>query len=136
MNERQKRVLRFLMMRYAEGKWTKREEILKELFLDYPLKSDNLYAETNAVLLTRDIGIIKQKTNLIIVSNSQKGIKIGTAEEVEEAFRKEEIALARKWGKLHRQKKKSGLNNQYEMTFNGDLVLRKAFMEGYENVKS
>ena len=128
MNLRQATLLEYLTEKSHQGLWSKRKQILKDLDYLYPTSDKGIYYENSALMLTKDIRQINNEKEFTIISNSQYGVKIATASELEEQLKRDEIKLAKMWGRLHRKRKKAGLHNQLEIKMNGDIDVYNAYL--------
>lgn len=84
INERQLKLYNYLL---NQDGWTNRVEILRDLASDYNyVDYGDLYHNPSAVLLTRDINVLNNSSDIrkLIISNSQLGVKIATKKEAQE----------------------------------------------------
>ena len=104
------------------GEWTKRKKILEDLSDIYNYQGEeDLYYSTSAVKLTKDIRAINESDeDKLIISNSRKGVKMGTREETIEQLNKEKIALLKQWKRWHEKVKKANLDGQ--VTIDGNVI--------------
>lgn len=120
LNTRQWVLYEYLKLKSENGQWRKREQILEDLSEYYPLNNNvNLYYNTAASEITEDIKILNESDVIqkIIISNSQKGIKIATEEEVKTHLNNNMKNIVKRLKKHYNMINKAKLNNQYRLTF-------------------
>ena len=120
LNTRQWVLYEYLKLKSENGQWRKREQILEDLSEYYPLNNNvNLYYNTAASEITKDIKILNESDVIqkIIISNSQKGIKIATEEEVKTHLNNNMKNIVKRLKKHYNMINKAKLNNQYRLTF-------------------
>lgn len=101
INERQLKLYNYLLNQ--EG-WTNRVEILRDLASDYNyVDYGDLYHNASAALLTRDINVLNNSSDIrkLIISNSQHGIKVATKEEAKSFLLKNYAENIRRLQKHH-----------------------------------
>lgn len=136
LNNRQWVLYLYLKYQAEENNgWKKRIDILRDLSEYYSFnKTTNkkdLYYNKSAQLLTRDVreinknGIIQK----IIVSDAQKGLKLGTQEEVELSFERELMSILKKLKNYHIKVQKAKDNGQVRLTFD----LERDYIEAFIN---
>ncbi|HHX66963.1 MAG TPA: hypothetical protein GX708_02760 [Gallicola sp.] len=136
LNNRQWALYLYLKYQAEENNgWKKRIDILRDLSGHYRFNMDtdkkDLYYNKSAQLLTRDVreinknGIIQK----IIVSDAQKGLKLGTQEEVELSFERELMSILKKLKNYHIKVQKAKDNGQVRLTFD----LERDYIEAFIN---
>lgn len=132
LNDRQKRLYDYLLFRSERGLWTNREQILIDLEEWYgAISNTNLYYDANAQQLTKDIRIINNsEVEKVIISNSHKGIKVATKEELKAALEKEKISCLKRLKRYWNKVTKYELNNQCTL----EETIIQSFVKEINNV--
>ena len=130
LNAREAKLFEFLCVNC--NRHIKRKDIARALPKEYPMNG-NIYFEASGKTITKDIREINSKVSVTIISNPYKGIKVATEEELKEYLLKEQIKLAKMWGRLHKKTKKAGLHNQLEIKMNGDVRVFNAYLSEVRN---
>lgn len=127
LNKRQMMLYYYLEHKSEMGKWTKRRVILNDLFDIYGRPGKDLYNSRPAINLTKDVRIINESGvfDKLIISNSQKGLKIGTEEETKQTLERELIQILSKFKRYHNKVHKIGLQGQIDI----EGKVRNVFME-------
>ena len=117
LNERQLKLAEYLEM--YKDKWIKREQILHDLFYIYGIDNTNIYYSTSGSVLTRDIRALNESDifEYLIISNSNKGVKIANQEELEKALKNEKIIILKKLKRLWNKVDKANKNGQIKMDY-------------------
>lgn len=101
INERQLKLYNYLL---NKEDWTNRITILRDLAEEYKyVDYGDLYHNASAVLLTRDINVLNNSSDIrkLIISNSQHGVKIATKEEAKDFLLKNYAETIRRLQKHH-----------------------------------
>ena len=129
LNERQLKLASYLEM--YKDRWIKREQILHDLFYIYGIDNTNIYYSTSGSVLTKDIRALNESDvfEYLIISNSGRGVKIASEEELEEALKTEKINILKKlkryWNKVDKARK----NGQVTYVFDeSSLRVIEAFL--------
>lgn len=115
--------LLYAYLKDHKNEWKQLEEILcdRELRALYPLPRPTTEFNNRADRrqLTDDITALKNSDviQVIILSNSKKGIKIASEEEYLEMLQKEKISCLKKLKQTYKQLEKASLNNQMRLVF-------------------
>lgn len=117
LNERQLKLAEYLEM--YKDQWKKREEILHDLFYVYGIDDTNIYYSTSGSVLTRDIRALNESDifEYLIISNSNKGVKIANQEELESALKHEKMLILKKLKRLWNKVDKAHKNGQIQMDY-------------------
>ena len=117
LNERQLKLAEYLEM--YKDQWKKREEILHDLFYVYGIDDTNIYYSTSGSVLTRDIRALNESEifEYLIISNSNKGVKIANQEELESALKHEKMLILKKLKRLWNKVDKANRNGQIQMDY-------------------
>lgn len=117
LNERQLKLASYLEM--YKDRWIKREQILHDLFYIYGIDNTNIYYSTSGSVLTRDIRALNESDifEYLIISNSNKGVKIANQEELEKALKNEKIIILKKLKRLWNKVDKANKNGQIKMDY-------------------
>lgn len=117
LNERQLKLASYLEM--YKDRWIKREQILHDLFYIYGIDNTNIYYSTSGSTLTKDIRALNESEifEYLIISNSNKGVKIANQEELEKALKNEKIIILKKLKRLWNKVDKANKNGQIKMDY-------------------
>lgn len=117
LNERQLKLAEYLEM--YKDQWKKREEILHDLYYLYGIDDTNIYYSTSGSTLTKDIRTLNESEifEYLIISNSNKGVKIANQEELESALKHEKMLILKKLKRLWNKVDKAHKNGQIQMDY-------------------
>ena len=117
LNERQLKLAEYLEMH--KDQWKKREEILHDLFYVYGIDDTNIYYSTSGSILTKDIRALNESEifEYLIISNSNKGVKIANQEELESSLKHEKMLILKKLKRLWNKVDKAHKNGQTQMDY-------------------
>lgn len=106
-----------------KNEWKQLKDILSDRGLRILYPSPKMTTEFNNRAdrrqLTEDITALKNSDiiQVVILSNSQKGIKIASKEEYLELLQKEKMSCLKKLKQTYKQLEKASLNNQMRLVF-------------------
>ena len=125
LNERQKRLYKFLLDKSTTNEYISKEEICTNLKELYPRNEEktNEHSSSAFALIRKDVRAINSSDAYKIVISSKKGYKIATEPEainyIERRFKRDLKSLKVNWN----LKSKIGLNHQ--LTIKGDEVYKE-----------
>lgn len=120
INERQLKLYNYLL---NQDGWTNRVEILRDLASDYNyVDYGDLYHNPSAVLLTRDINVLNNSSDIrkLIISNSQLGVKVATKDEAKDFLLKNYAETIKRLQKHHFLQEK--LNKDGQVTIENKVI--------------
>lgn len=129
LNERQLKLASYLEM--YKDRWIKREQILHDLFYIYGIDNTNIYYSASGSVLTKDIRALNESDvfEYLIISNSGRGVKIASEEELEEALKTEKINILKKLKRYWNKVDKANKNGQITYNFDESSIrVIKAFL--------